>query len=96
MDEEEEEEVVDEEDDAEEVFTKPTEPKRSSAGFSNKNLQPNSLIEQDPSLDRSYSHLFSDSCGLYKEIPPTYLLPLASQRYARLNCRNTSPFINPH
>lgn len=54
------EEKVDEEKDGE-VFTKLTEPKRSSRGFSEKSLQPNS------SLDRSYNRLFSDSWGVYKE-----------------------------
>ncbi|KAA8595079.1 hypothetical protein FQN60_012214 [Etheostoma spectabile] len=48
----------------EEVFTKP---KRSSTGFSVKNLQP------DPSLDRSYTRLFSDSWGVYEEEDPSSL-----------------------
>ncbi|XP_029286358.1 structure-specific endonuclease subunit SLX4 [Cottoperca gobio] len=62
MEEEEEEEKVDEEEGGEQVFAKLTEPKR---GFSVKSLQPNS----DPSLDRSYSRLFSDSWGVYEEDP---------------------------
>ncbi|XP_078134693.1 structure-specific endonuclease subunit SLX4 [Sander vitreus] len=61
---EEEEEKVDGEEDGEEVLTKP---KRSSTGFSVKNLQP------DPSLDRSYSRLFSDSWGAYEEEGPSSL-----------------------
>lgn len=44
-----------------EVFTKLTESKRSSTGFSEKPLQANS------SLDRSYNRLFSDSWGVYNE-----------------------------
>ncbi|XP_053182838.1 structure-specific endonuclease subunit SLX4 [Scomber japonicus] len=54
------EEKVDEEENGE-VFTKLTEPKRSSRVFSDKSLQPNS------SLDRSYNRLFSDSWGVYRE-----------------------------
>lgn len=65
----EEEEVVEE--DGQEVFTKLTEPKRSSTGFSAKNLQINPLMEPDPSLDSSYSRLFSDSWGAYKEGDPS-------------------------
>lgn len=67
VEEEEEEETVDEEEDGEEVFMKLTEPKRSSTGFSVKNLQP------DPSLDRSYSRLFSGSWGVYEEVDPSSL-----------------------
>uniref|UniRef100_A0A3Q1BJE8 Structure-specific endonuclease subunit SLX4 n=1 Tax=Amphiprion ocellaris TaxID=80972 RepID=A0A3Q1BJE8_AMPOC len=58
-----EEERVDEED-GDAVFTKLTEHK---TGFCEKNLQPNSELEPDPSLDRSYNRLFSDSWGLYEE-----------------------------
>ncbi|XP_031144839.2 structure-specific endonuclease subunit SLX4 isoform X2 [Sander lucioperca] len=61
---EEEEEKVDRDEDGEEKLTKP---KRSSTGFSGKNLQP------DPSLDRSYSRLFSDSWGVYEEEGPSSL-----------------------
>lgn len=64
----EEKETVDEEEDGEEEFTKVTEPRRS---FSVKNLRPNSQLEPDPSLDRSYSRLFSDSWGVYEEGGPS-------------------------
>lgn len=61
MKEEEEEEVkVDEEEYGEEVFTKLVEPEPIST-------EPNPLPQPDPSLDRSYNRLFSDSCGVYKE-----------------------------
>ncbi|XP_045904008.1 structure-specific endonuclease subunit SLX4 isoform X2 [Micropterus dolomieu] len=63
----EEEETADEEEDGEEVFVNLTEPRRSSTGFSIKNLQP------DPSLDCSYSRLFSDSWGVYEEGDPSSL-----------------------
>ncbi|XP_034739597.1 structure-specific endonuclease subunit SLX4 [Etheostoma cragini] len=58
---EEEEEKVDRD---EEVFTNP---KRSSTGFSGKNLQ------SDPGLDPSYTRLFSDSWGVYEEEDPSSL-----------------------
>nr|XP_046263799.1 structure-specific endonuclease subunit SLX4 isoform X2 [Scatophagus argus] len=70
-------EEVDEDEDGEEVFTKLAEPKRSSTGFSVTNLQPNPLLQPDPSLDRSYSRLFSDSWGVYDEGDP-YSLPSTS------------------
>ncbi|XP_049427605.1 structure-specific endonuclease subunit SLX4 [Epinephelus fuscoguttatus] len=66
--EEEEEERVDEEEDGVEVFTKLTEPRRSSAGFS---IKKKSQLEPDPSLDRSYSRLFSESWGVYEEEEPS-------------------------
>ncbi|KAM9363639.1 structure-specific endonuclease subunit SLX4 [Symphorus nematophorus] len=62
-----EEEGEEEEEDGEEVFIKLTEPKRSSTGCSIRNLQ------LDHSLDRSYSRLFSDSCGVYDEGDPSTL-----------------------
>ncbi|XP_063740465.1 structure-specific endonuclease subunit SLX4 [Eleginops maclovinus] len=66
--EEEEEEKVDEEEGGDEVFAKLTEPERSSAGFNEKeHLQ----IEPDPSLERSYCRLFSESWGVYEEHPPS-------------------------
>uniref|UniRef100_A0A3B4U380 Structure-specific endonuclease subunit SLX4 n=1 Tax=Seriola dumerili TaxID=41447 RepID=A0A3B4U380_SERDU len=64
VEEEEEEEKVDDG----EVFTKLTEPK---TGFSEKNLKLNSQPEPGPSLDRSYSRLFSDSWGVYEEEDPS-------------------------
>lgn len=51
---------VDEEEDGEEVFSKLAEPEPISA-------EPNPLPQPDPSLDRSYNRLFSDSWGVYKE-----------------------------
>lgn len=68
---EEEEDSMEEEDkDGEEVFTKLTEPKKQSTGM--KNLQMNPLLETDSSLDRSYSHLFSESgCGADEEGVPS-------------------------
>ncbi len=66
----EEKETAGEEEDGEEESTKLTEPRRS---FSVKNLQPNSQREPDPSLDRSYSRLFSDSWGVYDEGDPSSL-----------------------
>ncbi|XP_070684662.1 structure-specific endonuclease subunit SLX4 [Pempheris klunzingeri] len=66
-----EEETVDEEDDGEDVFMKLTEPKRSSEGLSVKIPQRNSQLETGPSLDRSYSRLFSDSWGFYEEGDPS-------------------------
>ncbi|XP_073327425.1 structure-specific endonuclease subunit SLX4 [Pagrus major] len=71
--EEEEEEVkVDEEEDGEEVFTKLTEPERIST-------EPNPLPEPDPSLDRSYNRLFSDSWGVYQEGDPSSLPSTSGQ-----------------
>ncbi|XP_070844384.1 structure-specific endonuclease subunit SLX4 [Chaetodon trifascialis] len=70
----EEEEKVDEEETGGEVFTKLTEPKRSSTG-----LQRHPLLEPDPSLDRSYSRLFSDSWGVYEERDPTSLPSTSGQ-----------------
>ncbi|XP_030590840.1 structure-specific endonuclease subunit SLX4 [Archocentrus centrarchus] len=69
-DSEEEEEGVDEEEDGEAAFTKLTEMKRC---LSDKKLQPNFQHEPDPSLDRSYSRLFSDSWGVYEEAEPSSL-----------------------
>uniref|UniRef100_UPI0037E7A984 structure-specific endonuclease subunit SLX4 n=1 Tax=Semicossyphus pulcher TaxID=241346 RepID=UPI0037E7A984 len=60
------EEKVDEEEDGEEVFTKLTEPRRSSTDVI-KNLHKNSHLKPDHSLDRCYSRLFSDSWGVYEE-----------------------------
>ncbi|KAF3844136.1 hypothetical protein F7725_016184 [Dissostichus mawsoni] len=66
IEEEEEEEKVEEEEGGDDVFAELTEPEKSSAGFNEKeHLQP------DPSLERSYSRLFSDSCGVYEEDPPS-------------------------
>ncbi|XP_041789360.1 structure-specific endonuclease subunit SLX4 isoform X2 [Chelmon rostratus] len=72
--EEEEEEKVDEKENGEEVFLKLTEPKRSSTG-----LQLHPLLEPDPSLDRSYSRLFSDSWGVYEEGNPSSLPSTSGQ-----------------
>ncbi|KAL3067180.1 hypothetical protein OYC64_017006 [Pagothenia borchgrevinki] len=66
IEEEEEEEKVEEEEGGDDVFAELTEPEKSSAGFNEKeHLQP------DPSLERSYSRLFSDSWGVYEEDPPS-------------------------
>lgn len=65
------EEEEEEDKDAEEVFTKLGETKRRSTGFSVKNLQTNPVRELDPSLDRSYNRLFSDSWGAYEEGDPS-------------------------
>lgn len=63
---EDEEEKVNEEDDA---FTNLEEPK---IGSSKKSSNLKSQLEPDLSLDRSYSRLFSESCGAYEdEDPPT-------------------------
>ncbi|KAM7009463.1 structure-specific endonuclease subunit SLX4 [Tautogolabrus adspersus] len=73
---EEEEERADEEEDEEELFTKLTEPRRSSADVSVKNLKQNSQLKPDLSLDRSYSRLFSDSWGVYEDgHPPSSTMP---------------------
>ncbi|XP_022045141.2 structure-specific endonuclease subunit SLX4 isoform X1 [Acanthochromis polyacanthus] len=61
--EEDEEERLDEED-GDVVFTKLREHK---TGFCEKSLQPNSELEPNLSLDRSYNRLFSDSWGVYEE-----------------------------
>ncbi|KAM4584615.1 structure-specific endonuclease subunit SLX4 [Odontesthes bonariensis] len=66
--EEEEEERMDAKQDSDAVFAKVAETKR---GFSEKNLHPN--LEPDPSLDRSYSRLFSETCGVYEEGDPSPL-----------------------
>ncbi|XP_076584753.1 structure-specific endonuclease subunit SLX4 [Chaetodon auriga] len=70
----EEEEKVDEEETGEDVITKLTEPKRNSTG-----LQRHPLLEPDPSLDRSYSRLFSDSWGVYEERDPSSLPSTSGQ-----------------
>ncbi|XP_035516084.1 structure-specific endonuclease subunit SLX4 isoform X2 [Morone saxatilis] len=64
---EEEQDSMEEEDgiDEEEVFTKLLEPKKRSTCLSIKNQ-----LEPDPSLDRSYNRLFSDSWGVYEEGDP--------------------------
>uniref|UniRef100_A0A3Q3XHM8 Structure-specific endonuclease subunit SLX4 n=1 Tax=Mola mola TaxID=94237 RepID=A0A3Q3XHM8_MOLML len=64
-------EEEEEEDKDAEVFTKLGETKRRSTGFSVKNLQTNPVRELDPSLDRSYNRLFSDSWGAYEEGDPS-------------------------
>ncbi|XP_054461023.1 LOW QUALITY PROTEIN: structure-specific endonuclease subunit SLX4 [Anoplopoma fimbria] len=68
-----EEEKVDEEEDGEEV----TAPKINPPGLSVKKLRPNSQLEPDPSLDRSYNRLFSDSWGVYEKVDP-FSLPSTS------------------
>ncbi|KAI3352944.1 hypothetical protein L3Q82_019525, partial [Scortum barcoo] len=65
-----EEKTTDEEENVKEESTKLSEPRRS---FSVKNLQQNSQLEPDPSLERSYSRLFSDSWGVYEEGDPSPL-----------------------
>lgn len=60
--EEEEEEALDEEEDGE-----------TKKSLSDKKLQPDFQREPDPSLDRSYSRLFSDSWGVYEEAEPSSL-----------------------
>ncbi|CAI5679658.1 unnamed protein product [Oreochromis niloticus] len=60
--EEEEAEALDEEEDGE-----------TKKSLSDKKLQPDFQREPDPSLDRSYSRLFSDSWGVYEEAEPSSL-----------------------
>ncbi|XP_072240602.1 structure-specific endonuclease subunit SLX4 [Leuresthes tenuis] len=54
--------------DADVVFTKVAETKR---GIGEKHLHSN--LEPEPSLDRSYSRLFSETCGVYEEGDPSPL-----------------------
>lgn len=91
----EEKETVDEEEDGEEEFTKLTEPRRS---FSVKNLQPNSQLKPDPSLDRSYSRLFSDSWGVYEEGDPSPLPSTSglTERHTPQSQQHPSPHKLPH
>lgn len=63
---EEEEEGVDEEENQEDIFTNLTESKRGSSEKSPK-LKSHLELELDPSLERSYSRLFSESWGVYEE-----------------------------
>ncbi|XP_071752381.2 structure-specific endonuclease subunit SLX4 [Centroberyx gerrardi] len=90
--EEEEEEKVDEKEEGDlemeedQVFAKPniTEPTMNSTVYREKKQQPISHCGPDPSLDRSYSRLFSDSWGVYEEEdlsspPSTSTRPLTTQ-----------------
>ncbi|XP_071360454.1 structure-specific endonuclease subunit SLX4 [Trachinotus anak] len=65
---EEEEEDEEKVDDGEYVFTKLTEPKRD---FTVSTSKLKSQPKPDPSLDRSYSRLFSGSWGVYEEESPS-------------------------
>lgn len=92
--EEEEVEQVCEDNDAEEVFTKLMESKTSIAGLSVKHLKTNPLIQPDPSLDRSYSCLFSDSWGTYEEGDPSTLPSTSGQLKA--NTPQSQKTHSPH
>lgn len=65
-----EEEEVDEEEDQEDVFSNLPESKRGSSENSPK-LKSQLELELDPSLERSYSRLFSESWGVYEEGDPS-------------------------
>lgn len=68
---EEEEDSMEEEDKDGEVFAKLTEPEKDSS-IAIKNLQMNPLLKMDSSLDRRYSHRFSESfCGADEEGAPS-------------------------
>ncbi|KAM3622789.1 uncharacterized protein V6R79_003091 [Siganus canaliculatus] len=64
LEEEEEEEEKMEEEEDDEVFRKP---KCISSDLADKSPEPKLILEPDPSLDRSYSRLFSESWGIYEE-----------------------------